>query len=61
MQDPALQGWVSHAQNLTVALAPQLVARAAKLGHEGGGEAQGPPSPLNRTPGAQECLMHCRM
>ncbi|PIF26595.1 helicase-like protein [Acidovorax sp. 56] len=46
MQDPALQGWVSHAQNLTVALAPQPVARAAKLGHEGGGEAQGLPSPF---------------
>ena len=45
-QDPALQGWVSHAQNLTVALAPQPVARTAKLGHEGGGEAQGLPSPF---------------
>ncbi len=33
-QDPALQGWVSHAQNLTVALAPQPVARAARLGQK---------------------------
>ncbi len=45
-QNPALQGWVSHAQNLTVALAPQPVARTATLGHGEGDTAQERPSPL---------------
>ena len=43
-QDPALQGWVSHAQNLTVALAPQPVAHAARPGQEDSGEE---PAPLS--------------
>lgn len=45
-QDLALLGWVSHAQNLTVALAPQSVAVAPPVVLAGSGDTGEPLSPL---------------
>ncbi|PIF91228.1 helicase-like protein [Acidovorax sp. 62] len=45
-QDLALQGWVSHAQNLTVALAPQPVAVAPPVVLAGSGDRGEPLSPF---------------